>query len=68
MMYLIKANVVKRVSGISGAFKSIEGKLVNADNMSQAQRKFEHAIRSSAAYMDCDSITFEYLEIFDEVK
>jgi hypothetical protein len=68
MMYLIKAKVLKRVAGISGNFTSTEGKLVNADNLSQAQRKFEHAIRASAAYMDCDSITFEYLEIFDEVK
>ena len=67
-MFLIKANVTKRVSGISGAFKSVEGKLVNAVSVAQAKAKFEQAIRAGAANMQCDTIDFEYLEVFDEIK
>ncbi len=67
MMFLIKANVTKRVSGISGAFKSVEGKLVNAINVDQAKAKFERSIRDGAANMQCDTIDFEYLEVFNEI-
>lgn len=66
-LYLLKANVTKRVFGISGPFQSTESKLVHANNVPEAKIKFENNIRGKAANMECDSIQFEYLEIIDEI-
>ena len=67
-LYLLKANITKRVFGISGPFLSTEGKMVHANNMSEAKSKFEASIRNKAANMECESINFEYIEIIDEIK
>lgn len=67
-LYLLRAKVIKQVDGISGKFESVEGKLVNAPDSRVAKLKFENAIRSLAANMECRSINFEYLEIIDEIK
>lgn len=67
-LYLLRAKVIKQVAGISGKFESVEGKLVNANNVHEAKEKFERAIKMNAANMECRSIGFEYLEIIDEIK
>jgi len=67
MLYLIRAKVTKRVSGISGPFVSTEGKLVHANHVNEAKSKFENSIRQNAMNMECQSINFEYLEIIDEI-
>jgi len=67
-LYLIKAKIIKRVYGISGPFENIEGRLVNAETTSEAKRKFEQSIQTSASNMECESINFEYIEVIPEIK
>jgi len=67
-LYLLRAKITKRIFGISGPFLSTEGKLVHAVNLAEAKSKFERAIRTQAANMECQSIDFEYIEIIDEIK
>ena len=69
-LYLIKVNVVKRMFGISGPIQSTVSKLVHAVDVATAKQKIENYVKQFTVpqQMDCESITFNYVEIIDELK
>lgn len=63
----IKANITVKVAGISGGFKETISYIVNAHSPKHARTRFEEKIRADKAHTIPESITFEYLEIADEI-
>ena len=63
----IKANVTVKVAGISGGFKEVISYIVNAQTPWDARTRFEAKIRADKAHTIPESITFDYLEIADEI-
>lgn len=70
MLYYIKAKVVVKVFGISGDFTQTISKLVHAPNTAMAKTRYEQAVKnlSEIIRMQGENITFEYLEVADEIQ
>lgn len=68
MLFLLEANVVIRIAGISApSMRSITW-LVNGINSAEAKQKFENRVRNDFAHMTPESINIEWTKVAGEIK
>jgi hypothetical protein len=60
-LFTIEAKVIVRVRGIAGPFEQAVAWHVQAQNINEARSKYEKQVRQDFAYMQYESISFEYL-------
>ena len=68
MLYYIKAKVSIKVFGISGTSKEGVSKLVNANSEPEALSKFKIFCFQKFSKMEPEQLSYEWLEIADEIK